>query len=299
MAITVIINKKSGTVATLGEEAVAARIKDILGSELSNLQMLGPEEMDNILAGFDGKTTLLIGGGDGTIRTVAAILKSRNIPFGVLPLGTMNLFAKDLRIPVDFYQAVEAYKQSRVLKIDAAFVNDQLFLCNVMIGALAELAKEREQQRNNETLLKWIALTHKTIVKLSSSRWFQMALTSEGRTRHKASKVIIVSNNEYDNASGIASFKKKALTDGKLAVYLFNTAGTLAAIALLSKIAMGSWTEAMEVESFNAQKLKLQMYKMKTNVLVDGEIFRMKLPVHFRIEPKALSVLVPQNSELG
>src|SRR6185503_10860301 len=48
-----------------------------------------------------GHSPIIAGGGDGTIGAVASILRGQPTPLGVLPLGTLNHFAKDLKLPLD------------------------------------------------------------------------------------------------------------------------------------------------------------------------------------------------------
>ena len=69
---------------------------EALGEDLRFIDFLNGKQLAKALRRADENSKLLIGGGDGTIATAASILGARKIPFGILPLGTMNLFAKDL-----------------------------------------------------------------------------------------------------------------------------------------------------------------------------------------------------------
>src|SRR5258705_7462459 len=88
------------------------------------LQRIARNEVDAIVAG----------GGDGTIHTVASVLAGTGVPLGILPLGTLNHFAKDLGIPQDLDSAVEIVAAAHSVDIDVGEVNGMIFINNSSIG---------------------------------------------------------------------------------------------------------------------------------------------------------------------
>src|SRR5690349_6121612 len=143
MSFTILVNENSGSVEKHGKDNLSEKLRAALGDHFKDIHFHAPDRLNDTLQNIDnGK--LIIGGGDGTIRTAASILQGRNIPFGILPLGTMNLFAKDLSLEQDIFKLAELYKNHKEIKIDAAKVNGEIFLCNAMVGLPSELAKERE-----------------------------------------------------------------------------------------------------------------------------------------------------------
>ncbi len=294
MGFTILINEHSGSVAQHGRSVLSEKFKDILGADLEALHFLPPDEFEDALQDLDQDAQVLIGGGDGTIRSAAAILSKRGIAFGILPLGTMNLFAKDLELELDLFKLIESYKNVRELKIDAATANGEMFLCNAMVGIPSEIAKARDEHRSKETLLKWLALVKHGFDKLTHHRPRPMSLTYHGITERKLIKAAVIANNEYQDAAGLGTFKKKSLSDGKLTIYTVNPQGALESIALLSKLALGLWKQAEGLESFDVKALKLETRHSKIDVLLDGEIYRMRTPLNFKAEPKALTLLVPE-----
>ncbi|MEO5740303.1 MAG: acylglycerol kinase family protein, partial [Vicinamibacterales bacterium] len=61
---------------------------------------------------------VVAGGGDGTVSTVASTLAGTSVPLGVLPLGTLNHFAKDAGIPVDLEKAVQTIAAGHTRRVD-------------------------------------------------------------------------------------------------------------------------------------------------------------------------------------
>ncbi len=293
MKFTVLINESSGSIAQYGRDVLSEKLKDSLGGA-SNIKFFSPEEFSQALEAVNTDDVLLIGGGDGTIRTAASVLKVRKIPFGILPLGTMNLFAKDLALEMDIFKLADSYKKFRAVQIDAANVNDEIFLCNAMVGIPLDIAKKREENRNAETPLTWVVLAKRGLDKLLGRSGRFMSLTYQGVTEKKFIKAAVIANNEYEDAGGLGEFKKKSLTDGNLSIYTVNPEGALESIALLSKLALGSWKEAAGLEFFNAKELILSARKREISVLLDGEIYKMRSPLRFFSDPGALSILVPE-----
>ena len=82
------------------------------------------------VAAADGAGALVIGGGDGTIGAVAALLAGKDKPLGVLPLGTYNHFAKDLGLPLDLDGASRVAAGGRVARVDVGEVNGRVFVNN-------------------------------------------------------------------------------------------------------------------------------------------------------------------------
>src|SRR5687768_14742182 len=81
-----------------------------------------------------GASVIVAGGGDGTISTVASILADSGADLGVLPLGTLNHFAKDLRIPLEMPDAIETIVHGHTMRVDVGEVNGRRFVNNSSLG---------------------------------------------------------------------------------------------------------------------------------------------------------------------
>ena len=92
-----------------------------------------------------GESSVVVaGGGDGTVNAVASELVGTGKILGVLPLGTLNHFAKDLCIPLDIESAVDVIAQETITQIDIGEVNGRYFLNNSSIGLYPQIVQERE-----------------------------------------------------------------------------------------------------------------------------------------------------------
>ncbi len=71
---------------------------------------------------------IVIGGGDGSVRTVAGVLAGSGVPLGIIPLGTLNHFAKDLRLPLSADRAVAVIATGKDRFVDVGEVNGEIFV---------------------------------------------------------------------------------------------------------------------------------------------------------------------------
>src|SRR5664279_295495 len=104
-----------------------------------------------------GAKTLVAAGGDGTVSAVAATLLDSDATLGVLPLGTLNHFAKDLKIPLELEDAARVIANGAIARIDAGEVNGRAFINNSSLGVYPQMLAWREDYRR-EGWTKWAAL---------------------------------------------------------------------------------------------------------------------------------------------
>ncbi|HZI88057.1 MAG TPA: diacylglycerol kinase family protein, partial [Pyrinomonadaceae bacterium] len=148
-AIEVIINVGSGADDKKEmREKVAANFAASGRKANISLARTGAEVVELARRAARMQTDIIVaGGGDGTINAVASELVGTDKAFGVLPLGTLNHFAKDLNIPVDIEAAVRTIVSGHTTRVDVAQVNDRIFLNNSSLGLYPRLVHEREKQQ--------------------------------------------------------------------------------------------------------------------------------------------------------
>ncbi|MEO7009675.1 MAG: diacylglycerol kinase family protein, partial [Caldimonas sp.] len=101
---------------------------------------------------------IVAGGGDGTISSVGAALVDSAIALGVLPLGTLNHFARDAGVSLDLERAVDAIVNGRPTPVDVGEVNGRIFLNNSSLGLYPDIVRDRERQQKRLGRGKWPAL---------------------------------------------------------------------------------------------------------------------------------------------
>ena len=126
---------------------------------------------------------VVAGGGDGTLSAVAAALVGTDTALGVLPMGTLNHFAKDLGIPLKLEKAVQTLFTGKIARVDVGEVNGRIFLNNSSIGFYPRIvqARKREQRRGRS---KWVAFAQAAATvfrKSAAERRVDMALKRGSR----------------------------------------------------------------------------------------------------------------------
>ena len=235
---------------------------------------------------------IVAGGGDGTIGAVAAAIIGTKKTLGVLPLGTLNHFSKDLGIPQDVPEAVRVIAENHSTAIDVGEVNGQIFLNNSSLGLYPSIVRRRErQQRLGQS--KWYAAFWATVSVLRRYPFFAIKLKTETEELTRRTPFIFVGNNEYE----MDAFKigtRKCLDTGKLSVYLLRRTGRLGLARLAFRSLLGLLRQTKEFEAFCTAEVLLETRRpKKLLVAFDGEVQLMETPLNYRIREKSLRVIVP------
>src|SRR5689334_7815847 len=117
MHVIGVFNRDGGTFKTTDMEQFAARAREIFaahGHELDARVVDGKSLMAELERAAGEAEMLLAGGGDGTVSAAAGVAYKYGIPLGVVPAGTMNLFARSLGLPLKLEDALEALAAGEV-----------------------------------------------------------------------------------------------------------------------------------------------------------------------------------------
>lgn len=292
----IIINKKSGTAERLGIPFIQDKIDETLNGRVRNTHFLDPDDIPSCLEHYkDSDHQILVGGGDGTITTAARLLQPYNKPFGILPLGTMNLLANDLDIAPEFTEALAQYRKYHSAWIDTGNVNDTLFLCNATLGFVPEAAKAREKARRKHSFQSWSDFIRVCAAGFRPERRQSVVLKWDGHEERKSTNTLIISNNTYVKKPAHAKdrLRRRSLTDGRLSVYTAKTSSVFESTRLFAGLMTGKWQNDPTIDAFETKDIDVVLPQKKILLTLDGEIKEMEGPLHFSIESKALPLLVP------
>jgi diacylglycerol kinase family enzyme len=264
------------------ERSWEARFLDLSGE--TNLKLLAAE------AGAAGGL-VVGGGGDGTIAAVAAALVGTNTALGVLPMGTLNHFAKDLGIPLGIEEAVQTLFTGKVARVDVGEVNGRIFLNNSSIGFYPRVVQERERGQRRG-LSKWVAFARAAALTVRKSRTLHVELEKEHSQRQSYdTPFVFIGNNHYEVA-GLEIGTRAILDGGKLWVCAAPYAGRFAILALTLKALLG-FVRDEDLAAFETEQTAVHMRRDHVHVATDGEVNVMRLPLYYRSRPGALRVVVP------
>ena len=167
----------------------------------------------------ESPTMLVAAGGDGTINAVAAAAIEHDLPLGILPIGTLNHFARDLDIPLEIEDAIDVLATGHERCVDVGTVNDRLFLNNASLGMYATIVVDRERQQRRLGRGKWSALLRATVVALRDPRPFEVTIQADGRELRRTTPFVFIGNNDYE-VQGPGTGQRARLDDGTLSLYV-------------------------------------------------------------------------------
>src|SRR6202035_2250089 len=162
---------------------------------------------------------VVVGGGDGSIRTVASVLAGSDVPLGIIPLGTLNHFARDLRIPVFADRAVAVIASGEQRYVDVGEINGKIFINNSSIGIYPYLVLERERRRRRKRLSKWSAIVLALPRAIRHLPLFQLRVRIQGFVETCRSPCVLIGNNEY-RLTVPAFGRRDRLDRGELCLYV-------------------------------------------------------------------------------
>jgi diacylglycerol kinase family enzyme len=240
-----------------------------------------------------GARRVVVLGGDGTVRSVAALLLGRDVPLGIVPLGTANLLARDLGVPLVPEVAVGMQATARVHHIDVARCNDEPFLCAAMFGLTTNLARAREAARGIGTWRMLPRVLRKAYWLLKRYPFHRVHLRLDDAPATLSTRALLVSNNPLEPRAGLHP-ARTALDTGRLGVYGVREGPLYDLPRLVLTLLAGAWTREPRVFHRICRHARIDTQRpLRTTALLDGERTQFRSPLKFDSLPGALPVLVP------
>jgi YegS/Rv2252/BmrU family lipid kinase len=236
---------------------------------------------------------IVAGGGDGTVSSVASIVIESNKILGVLPLGTLNHFARDLKIPFDLEAAAKIIVAGHTSIVDVAVVNDRIFVNNSSLGLYPIIVRERTK-RERLGFRKWPAAVWATIQALRRYPFLDVQLRVNGEYVDRTTPFVFIGNNEYA-MEGLNIGLRDRLDKGVLSIYITHRTSRLKLISLAVRALVGRLRDDKDFLALRSNEVKIETPHQRLRVAFDGELEVMKPPLQYRILPRALRVIVPKD----
>lgn len=297
MRFVAVLNRDGGTLRTTDLDELCASARAIFESHghVLDCRVVSAGEIEATLrkAAAAGSTdAVLAGGGDGTISAAAAIAFEYGKPLAVLPAGTMNLFARALRVPLVLTEALEAIAGGRVDSVDIATANDRPFVHQFGVGIHARLVRIRDGMSYRSRVGKMLASLRAIGAAVVNPPQFEAEFrTSKGVEKRRVSG-IAVSNNPL----GSRQIHAEGLNAGVLGVYVAAPMSTWALLRLTLSLFLGTWRDSPEVSEREVQEVTLHFPKRKlgAQAVIDGELIKLDRSVSLKVHPGGLSVILPE-----
>jgi diacylglycerol kinase family enzyme len=241
--------------------------------------------------------TIVAGGGDGTVSAVAAVVAGTAKTLGVLPLGTLNHFAKDIGIPLDLAAAVRNLVAGRTRRVDIGEVNGHVFINNSSLGIYPKLVRMRERKQR-QGMGKWPAFVVALVAVLRRYPLVAVRLVAEDQRLVRRTPFVFVGNNEYETAN-FRMGERRCLDAGRLSLYTAPVRGRFELFKLFVKAFLGRISDADNFDHLCTPEVWVETRRRHIRVALDGEVRRLRTPLRFRVRPASLRVIVPAGGEGG
>jgi diacylglycerol kinase family enzyme len=300
MKAIVLLNGAAGTVAAtdrsqrdiavrqaLTAVGIDAEVRVVPGSELQTAAEAAVKSNIDVL---------IVGGGDGTLSTAAGVLVNQSVPLGILPLGTLNHFAKDLGIPQDLAGAAKVIAENHVIKIDVGDLNGRVFVNNSSLGIYPYMVLNRDSQRKRYGFGKWKAMFYAILKVFRRFPMVEVKLSTDSVAVVRKTPLVFVGNNCYQlDLFNIG--KRSCLNGGELSLYVANAKTRWGLIKLIVRALFGRLKQSRDFETFNLVDCTIESRRRLLHVSADGEVHTVQPPLNYRVRPGELRVCVPKLSD--
>jgi diacylglycerol kinase family enzyme len=235
---------------------------------------------------------IVVGGGDGSISTAAHCVAGTGIPLGVLPLGTLNHFARDLGVPLTWRDAVAVVARGECRVVDVGEVNGRVFINNCSLGSYAEAVRKRDALRRLHGSGKWWAMILATFTVFRRLRRIRVRIEANEGTRLLRTPFVVVANNRYSGRVLDYSLRPR-LDEGRLWIYTTRARRHGDMLRFMWQSLLRNIDDVDGLEKIEVGEATLVHDYAGLPVAIDGELIALQSPLRFRSRPGALRVIVP------
>ena len=292
--ILVLLNANAGTMLDRNAEEVRALVEKRLGGGDREVEvhLLAGKKLGQAItdAATGPHDTIILGGGDGSVSLAIRTLHESGKVLGILPLGTINLMARDIGMPLDLEQAVDALAKAVPTKIDLATLNGRLFHTISGIGFFSQMSRARETARKWK-LWRFFAVAIAAILALRRAGRFQLDVTIDGKEHSYDAFAALVTVNRFSGPG----WHRARLDEGLMEVHIAEDRGALAMLKAGADMVTDSWRDNPGIINLAGRDIVLsRRNRARTWVSTDGELDREQMPLRYAIKPLALELLIPQ-----
>ena len=231
--------------------------------------------------------TVVVGGGDGSASYAAQQLAGTDKVLGVLPLGTLNLLARDIGMPANLDASLPALSAAAPRAVDLGLRNGRPFHTLSGVGFFSQMARAREETRDIPG--KPLRTAAAALRALSRTGRFTLDIVVDGRPRQIDSYAVLVTVNCFAGDE----WRRARLDAGTLEVHVAEDQGALARLKAGADLLTGDWRRNPGIHSLRAHRVSIATRRRRTWVSTDGELMRERIPLVYAIQPRALRLLVP------
>jgi YegS/Rv2252/BmrU family lipid kinase len=236
-----------------------------------------------------GAQTVLVCGGDGSVRSAAEALVGTPAGLAVVPSGTANLFATGLHLSTDIQEIVDLIVSGDRRSIDTAVCNGKTF--NVMAGTGFDVGMLVQAEDDKERL-GTLAYVRAGIGEVRHQKLFDAKVTIDGNTFFEGEASCVLVGKLGSLKGGIKTFPDASPTDGQLHVAVVTAAGVRqwASLMVSAVLRKQQWSSHAEI---GAGTLVSATFRHKRRFELDGGVKGRSQKLEFEIKPRSLILCAP------
>ncbi len=290
----VLINRSSGAVAR--DPNIGKKIAGALGSAGIDAEIElvdgGQCEVRCRAIAERGDRLMIVGGGDGTVSAAASALADTTTRLGILPLGTLNHFARDLDLPTDLAHAAKLIASGTERRVDLGEMNGRIFINNSAIGLYPLMVINRDLQRARLGRSKRLAMFVASLRTLARFNHQRLTLIVNDEKARVDTPLLFVGNNGYRIDLG-APGRRESLQDGRLCVFVMRKKTRRGFIAASVRALFNRTRPDDMVQIADVERLRVGSRRSQLPVSLDGEVVRSVPPLDYVIRKRALRIIAP------
>ena len=287
MKIKAIFNRDGGTFRTTDMDAYSQKAEEVFRSAGHEIEITvasgdGMAEILEKTARRDDLDAMLAGGGDGTISAAAAVAWKNGMPLGVVPAGTMNLFARALKLPLDIWKVLDVLADGKIVDADIGSADGRAFVHQFSMGLHARMVRYRESYSFASRLGKIRASTRAAVGVMFNPPQFEIEFDVDGVRERREVSAISVSNNHFGPN---ALMHADDVTGGHLGFYTTPPLKPSGVAKLTFDILRGKFRESTLITEMSATAVNLHFPKARhgTKCVIDGELLPIGRDVALRV----------------
>ncbi len=272
-------------------DAARAALESVGGFAIRELEpaTLASQVQDVIRSGAG---RILVAGGDGSIAGAANALAGHDAELAILPCGTLNHLAKDLGLPLDLEEAARVARDGAAVPVDAAVVNDRIFLNTSSVGAYVSFVRARERlERRLGYHIATLVAAAKLLVGMPI---FRVSVNVEGVARQYLTPLVFIGVGERELKLPTLGARVPNGRPGLHVMVVRRRSGARALATALAAAARGvravAKTPAMDAFVVDACTIESRTRRLA----VDGEIVTEMPPLRYRHIPGHLRIVAPR-----
>jgi diacylglycerol kinase (ATP) len=261
--------------------------KNIFTPEIVYTESQGQATEISRKAAADGVEIVVAVGGDGTVNETAAGLVGTSTALAIIPAGSGNGLARHLKIPMKLKRAMDIINHEKIMKIDTASMNEQIFVNVAGVGFDAAVAKKfaASGKRGFSTYLRVTTSSY------SAYKPKQYTLVIDGKViKRRALLVSFANSSQFGNNTSIDP--AASVDDGYIDVCIVGKVPFWKTVFLAPLLFIRKFDQTRYIEIIRAKEVVLKRKKGK-NIHLDGDPKIMGKELTIKINPLSLNVVVP------